>query len=263
MNSLISTNKKFMSINPKRLCEILLSYKYTKGIEIYIDYNNEDEVKYLNDLVYEIKRNNLLLQVHGEITLDINKQIEYLKKLESYSDYLGYPIIFTLHTIYDDNKNISMNKTIEYINNLITNIDSSKIIISLENLNDIRGYVRLGKEEIKPLVLNDEKIFFTYDIGHEISDYGLITNLDGYMFSDIRNVHLHSISSDLKDHMPIYKNDKYWNNIMKSIEFLILNKYKYNIVYEYGLEYCHGNTVEEKLNDYLFSIDLVSEKYSG
>lgn len=148
------------------------------------------------------------MQVHGEINLDINKQIEYLKKLENYSNYLGFPIIFTLHTIYDDDKNISINKTIDYITNLNSNINTKKIVISLENLNDIRGYIRLSKEDIKPIVLNDEKIFFTYDIGHEISNYRSIINIDGYMFDNIRNVHLHSVNADLKDHIPIYKNDK-------------------------------------------------------
>jgi sugar phosphate isomerase/epimerase len=170
------------------------------------------------------------------------------------------PIVLTMHSIYDENKDVSINKTVDYISNLLNNIDNEKIIISLENLNDIRGYIRLNKEEIKSTILNDEKIFFTYDIGHEITNYGLITNLDEYMISDIRNVHIHSFDNKGVDHMPIYKNDIHWNEIIKGILFLKSNDYKYNIVFEYGLEYCKGNNVEEKVIDYLNSIDYVSER---
>ena len=263
MKSIISINRKVFSINPKDLCNIIRNYKSTNGVEIYIDYNNANSRKYLNDLVYELKRNDLILQVHGEIELELTKQYEYLKLLESYSDYLGYPIVVTLHPIYDENKNISINKTIDYLESVIKNINSNKVIISLENLNDLKDLIRLGKEEIKAIILNNEKLYFTYDIGHEISDYGEITNLNGYMFKEIRNVHLHTISKDGMDHMPIYKNDIHWNKIMKALEFLMINKYEYNIVYEYGLEYCRGDNVIEKLNDYLSSIDLLSEKYAS
>lgn len=261
MKSIISINKKFFSINPKDLCLIIKNHKYTNGVEIYIDYNKDEEIKYLNDLVFELKKNNLILQVHGEIELKLEKQYEFIKKLESYADYLGYPIVVTFHPIYDEDKNVSINKTVEYLELLFKNVDNNKITICLENLNDIRGFIRLSKEEIKSTVLNDEKLYFTYDIGHEISNYGDITNLDGYMFSEIRNVHLHSVSINGIDHMPIYKEDLNWNKIIKALEFLIINKYEYNIVYEYGLEYCRGDNVLDKLNDYLLSIDIVSEKY--
>lgn len=260
MNSLISINYKFMELSPKDLINLIIKSKYTKGVEAYINVDNEKELKYLDDLVFELKKNNLILQVHGEVSLDLDKQIEFIKKLESYSDYLNMPIVLTMHPIYDENKDVSINKTVDYISNLLNNINNEKIIISLENLNDIRGYIRLNKEEIKSTILNDEKIFFTYDIGHEITNYGFITNLDEYMISDIRNVHIHSFDNKGVDHMPIYKNDTHWNEIIKGILFLKSNDYKYNIVFEYGLEYCKGNNVEEKVIDYLNSIDYVSER---
>lgn len=263
MKSLISINYKFMSLTPKRIIELISKSKYTKGVEIYIDYNNKDELKYLDDLVFELKKNNLLLQVHGEINLEYDKQIEYMKILENYSIYLNMPIIITFHTIYDENNEISIEKTIEYISNLIKNTDNNKIIICLENLNNTRNYIRLGKEEIKNSILNDEKLFFTYDIGHEIVDFGDIINLDKYMIEDIRNIHIHSCNNSGVDHFPIYKNDIHWQEIVKGLTFLIINNYRYNVVYEYGLEYCKGNTIEEKINNYLYSIDFVSEKYGG
>lgn len=129
---------------------------------------------------------------------------------------------------------------------MISCIDNRKVIICLENLNNDSGLIRLDKQEIKTTVLNDEILYFTYDIGHEIADYGKIIDLDKCMVEDIRNVHIHSNNNKGIDHMPIYKNDVNWNEIMKGLSFLIFNKYKYNIVYEYELEHCNGNTVEEK-----------------
>lgn len=192
MKSLISVNSKFMKLSPNELTNIIIKSKYTKGIEIYIDYNNKEEKDYLQHLIYEIKRKDLVLQIHGEITLDLNTQIEFLKQLEKYADYLGYPIIITFHTIYNEDYDVSINNTIAYLNNVFKEIDSNKVIISLENLNSLRNLNRLNKEMIRPMILNDEKLYFTYDIGHEIIDYGEITNLDNFMIEDIRNVHLHT-----------------------------------------------------------------------
>ena len=68
MKSIISVNAaKFMSVSPKRLVELINESKYTKGVEVYIDFNNESENKYLDDLVYELYRNNLILQIHGNV----------------------------------------------------------------------------------------------------------------------------------------------------------------------------------------------------
>ena len=263
MKSLISINNKFMSLSPKYLIELISNSRYTKGIELYVEVDKKEEMKYLEDLVFEIKRNNLILQIHGIIELELDKQIEYMKLLENYSDYLGYPIVVTFHTIYYENKNESLSKTIDYLSEIIKNVDNEKIIICLENLNDKKGFYRTDKDDVKETILNNESLYFTYDIGHEISNHGKITDIDKYLLDDIRNVHIHSINTQGIDHIPIYKNDIHWNEIMKGIEFLINNKYKYNIVYEYGLEFCYGDTVEDKINDYLNSIDMISEKYNN
>lgn len=261
MKSLISVNSKFMDISPKELIELVLNSKYTKGIEICINSDDEKELKYLKDLVFEIKRSNLILQVHGNSELEIKKQLEYMKLLEQFSDYLNYPIVVTLHSIFDEDKDKSLNMTLNYMSELIENINNDKIIISLENLNDYLEFDRLEKEYITPIILNDEKLYFTYDIGHEIMDYGNITNVNNYMIEEIRNVHVHTNDGKGNDHMPIYKNDPNWNEIMKGLLFLKNNKYNYNIVYEYDLYTCKGENIKEKIVDYLNSIDYVSERY--
>ena len=250
---------KFMPINPKRLVELIKTSKYTKGVEVYIAYN-EEELKYLDDLVFELKRNDLILQVHGDVELEYDKQVFLVRKLEEYSSYLGYPIIYTLHTIYDEDLDSSLSKTIDYISNLLKEVNN--VIVCLENLNSVRGVRRLNKDGIRKYVLNDEKLFFTYDIGHVIADYGEVTDLDNYMFEDIRNVHIHTHDDRGNDHMPIYEKDPHWNMITKALTFLKLNNYKYNIVYEYDLYACYGDTLEEQVMDFLKSIDLVSQKYN-
>ena len=68
MSSLISVN-------------LINKSKYTKGLEIYIDMSDDnpygltinEELDYLDKLVFELKKNNLILQIHGEIELDMDK----------------------------------------------------------------------------------------------------------------------------------------------------------------------------------------------
>ena len=260
MKNLISINSKFMILEPKELVKMILKFKYTEGVEVFINYDSNFEKKYLENLVIELKRNNLVLQVHGDINLEYKKQLNYIKQLEKYSDYLEYPIVLTLHSIYNEDKNESLNKTIEYIEYLINNTNNN-ILFSLENLNDLEDKFRLGKEDISSAILNIDKLFFTYDIGHEIANHGNVIDLSELLVRKIRNVHIHSNNDKGNDHIPIYKNDRYWNEITKGISYLIKKKYQYNIVYEYGLDYCRGKTNEDKIIDYLKSIDYVSKKY--
>ena len=44
-----------MSINPKRLIGLLKKFKNIHGIEVFVNYNDKRELKYLEQLVYEIK----------------------------------------------------------------------------------------------------------------------------------------------------------------------------------------------------------------
>lgn len=258
MNSLISINVKFMGVSPKELVELILKSKYTKGVEIYIDISKYKEVEYLDNLVFELKKNNLFLQIHGESNIDVENQIKFIKKVEGYSDYLGYPIVFTLHSIYDSDKSLSVKKTIDYLYSIIDGIDNSKINICLENLNDVKGMDRLEKEIITPIIINNERLYFTYDIGHELMDHGELLVTNKYLMDNMKNIHIHT-NNIISDHQPIYRNDNNFENILKAITFLKLSHYKYNVVFEYDLYACSGDTTIEKIKNYLDSIDIVSE----
>ena len=251
-----------MALTPLELMNLITTSKYTKGIEVAIDFDNEFQRKYLEDLVYEVKKNNMILQVHADSALPIDKQLEFMHELEKYSDELEYPIVVTIHTVYDEDKEVSKQISKEYFHTIIDNVDSNKIILSVENLNDSEGMIRLDKDDIVKTVVGDSRIFCTYDIGHEIANYGKITDINRFILEEIRNVHIHTHDNKGNDHMPIYKDDIHWNEITKGLLFLIKNNYQYNIVYEYALEFCHGEDTKERVLDYLSSIDFVSEKYA-
>ena len=261
MNSLISVSKKFMDVTPRELGELVTCSKRVKGLEFCISDFSLDEEKYLDDLVFEIKKRDLIFQVHANSEFSWQDQEKFLKKLESYADYLDKQIVVTFHSLYDQDKELSKIKTANFINKIIDIADNDKLIICLENLNDIPNFDRLEKEALTEIVLNNEKLFFTYDLGHELIDYGNMTNLNSYMIDNIRNVHIHTHNFKGEDHYPIYKNDKNFEKLLKGLIYLVNNKYKYNVVYEYDLYLCNGDTIKDKIKDYLDSIDFMSLHY--
>ena len=263
MKSIMSVGNKFFDkITPIDLVNMILTSKYTKGVELYINIDKKEEMKYLEDIVPLLKNNGLAMQIHGNVELKFEEQVKFMKILEKYSDFLEAPIIVTLHTIFDKDLDVSIKKSVEYLSDLTRQIDNSKVVIALENLNSVKNLVRLSKEQIRPIVLNNEDLYFTYDIGHSIVDYEGITNLDKFMIEQMRNVHLHTCDRLGQDHRPIYKNDSRWNDIIKALLFLKNNKYQYNITFEYDLYACKGETIKEKINDYLTSIDYISERFN-
>lgn len=121
----------------------------------------------------------------------------------------------------------------------------------------------MDKTDITPIIANNEDIFLTYDIGHEIVEYGSITSLNKAIIPLISNVHIHTTNnnySDGFDHKPIFENDEHWNEILKGILFLKSNDYTGSIVYEYDLYTCPGSTTLDKIKSYCDSIDYVSER---
>ena len=261
MKNLISVNYKFMDIAPKELLHRILKSKSIQGIELGIDIYSGKQLKYLDDLVLEMKKTHLILQIHGNSHIDFDSQVKFLKKIEKYSEDLGYPIIVTLHSIYDIDQEMSLQKTREYLDNLLEQIDNNKLVICLENLNDLGEMKRLKTEDIQPIILKNKGLYFTYDIGHELVDNKDAKSLNKEMIQKIRNVHLHTCNQSGKDHLPIYKDCNNWPSVLKKIIFLINNQYSYNFVYEYNLHDCQGNTITEKMDDYIKSIDFATAQY--
>lgn len=265
MKSIMSINFKFFEKTPSELVNFVLeNSKYLDGFEICVNYINKYEIDYMFEIANLCKKHSLHFQVHGDSSKDIDTQINFLESLYSIYDILGYPINVVLHPITDNNHTLSTIKTIEYTSTITEIIDSSKIQITLENLNDDLDDDRLNKEDITPIVCNNEKLFFTYDIGHEIDEYGAITDLNKEMIPLIKNIHLHSKTTNYDagfDHDPIREDDPKWNEILKGILFLKNNHYDGTIVFEYNLYKCIGDTLDDKIKDYLKSMDFVSLRF--
>ena len=219
----------------------------------------------MKNIFYLCSKNNLIFQVHGNSDLSLNKQKEYIDILNELSCHIYYPINMVIHPIYNSDKQKSIDETINYTNAVSRFTSASNIILSLENLNDACNQDRLNKEDITPIVCNNESLFFTYDIGHEIIENGNITDLNEFMIPLISNVHIHTYNSKYKDgydHKPINQGDEHWNKCLKGIYFLKNNHYDGNIVFEYDLYQCFGDNIEEKIKSYLASIDNFSDRFN-
>ena len=260
MKKLISVNSKFMVLSPEKLVEIILDYDID-GFEIFN--NGIDSYSYLEKLAYECKKHNKIFQIHASSDTDIEKQIAFFKKLEFVSDMLGYPINVVLHPIYNEDKNKSLIDTANYLNALADNCDMNKIVITLENLNDMYNLDRLNKNDIIPIICNNDRVYFTYDIGHEIIDGGNITDLNPEVLPLIKNVHMHTNNFKYDygyDHKPIFKGDDHWNNIIKGILFLKSFNYNGPVVFEYDVYALPGDNFNEKLINYCKSIQFIGER---
>lgn len=262
MKSLISVNEKFQTMAPKKLISKIIESKYVEGLEIYVKPDNEFMMDYMDQIVTLCKENNLLFQVHGDSSLDLDEQKKYLDLLSRYSDYLGYTINVVMHSLTRDTTEEEIKDSEEYLHNLLEYIDTNKVRLSVENLNDADGVIRLDKQEMEPILCNEERLFMTYDIGHEIADYGNITDLNPLFISRISNVHIHTRSNYYKegyDHKPIDDQLDTFKDVLKGILFLKHMDYDGPVVFEYDLLLCDGETTEERVDNYIASVDDTSE----
>jgi sugar phosphate isomerase/epimerase len=263
MISLISVNDKFKGVSAHDIVTKLVNSRFAKGVELCADPRDEEMMNYLDDFVHECKENNILFQIHGDSTLPLDIQKEYLDKLSKYSNYLEYPINVVLHTLPSETVEESLHSSQEYFGELLDHIDTNKIRLSIENLNDSVGKMRLDKHEMLPLMMNDERLYMTYDIGHDIADYGKITDLDEELVKRLSNIHLHEASMYHDeigyDHRPINDEGENFERVLKGILYLKHIKYDGPVTFEYDLFYCDGNTIEERIDSYIYSIDDTSE----
>ena len=264
MISVISINKKFQTMEPKRLIEKLVNSKHTKGLEITVDPDDDFMMNYMEQLVNLCKENNIRFQVHGNSELDLDKQKEFYDLLSRYSDFLGYPINVVMHSLTRDTTEEEVSATQEYFSELLKVIDINKTVISVENLNDADGLIRLDKTEMIPILYNDERLCMTYDIGHELADYGNITDLNPLFINRITNIHLHARTKfyeDGYDHKPIDVNADTFQDVLKGILYLKHLSYDGPVTYEYDVYLCDGESLEEKVDNYIKSIDEATEHF--
>ncbi len=247
MKSIISINYKFMELPSRELLELVA--KYADGMEVYVDYHQQAEVDYLDEIVALMSDYKLRLQIHGESTLSLPEQKEFLARVNNYRSYDG-PILVTLHSIYDEDIYKSVERTKKYFDEILEFVEANcpNIEILIENLNDWEGHYRLKMADIAPVIKERPRLGVTYDIGHVLADGEKDLIGDSAQINDrIKNLHIHTCRSMIEDHLPIYKGDKNWQLLIDALR----NFGDIPVVFEYNLFECRGETTHEKVVDYL------------
>lgn len=249
MRKIMSINYKFFNVSPTEL--VLMSKNKIDGFEIYL--RNKTEYQYLNELSKLCKKENLYLQIHGNI--EDNNFEEFLDAIGHVADILEYTVNIVFHSKICLDITKSIESTIKIFEKIFEYIEKNKlnIIISIENLNSFGKIKRLNKEEIIPILKKFDQLKFTYDIGHELIEKGNIVDLDDICIKRLSNTHIHTYKGKL-DHYFIYDNDKHIDEIKKAFKYLKEIKYDGSYVFEYDLYKSKGKNDREKIEYFITMI---------
>lgn len=255
MKILLSINYKFFEKTPNELVKFIKKIDvnhHIKGFEIYFDFENEEHINYIKNLSFLCKKEEYILQFHGNNSYSIEFQKEYFKFLNELVDKKYIDVV--LHPLDCDLIEDSVKETNMYFSKLLNIIyeNKYKINLSIENLNSINTF-RLSKDYLKSILSNNMDLQFTYDIGHETVEYGKITDLDSILIERLSNVHIHTFDKNI-DHQPIGMNDhKEW---VKAIQYLNYLHFDGTLVLEYDF-YTLGNDFEERMMNYIKCVEYI------
>jgi sugar phosphate isomerase/epimerase len=263
MKVLMSVNYKFMNVTPKNLLDLIhQNNSKLDGFEVCINANSANEINYLKELAFEAHRNNLVLQMHGTIYNDELTNYKYIDTINDISNIMETNINIVYHPIYNESKEESVATSTRFLNNMLNYIrlKNYRITLSVENLNDIINQDRLNKDDLIPILEKLPNLRFTYDIGHELIDYGNITDLNEILKQRLNNVHIHTFHNT-HDHQIMTNDDIHKESWIKGITYLKVINYSGTMVLEYDLNSFWFDTIEEKIVGYLNSIDKITEYF--
>jgi hypothetical protein len=255
MKIYLSINFKFMTKTPYELVNFIKKYdtnQNVKGLEIYFDYENDFERNYTSTLVSYAINYGYEVQFHGNSEQDIKKQYEYLDMINDFSLKYQRKFNIVLHPCGFADIKDSILKSNLYFSQVLNYIYQNNygLNISIENLNSVGQFVRCSKENLISILSNNEDLYFTYDIGHEIVEYGQITDLKPLFIKRLINVHIHTFNN-ISDHLGIdVNNDLHKEMWLKGLIYLNNIKYKGPLVLEFDL-YKMGDNFEEAMLNYL------------
>ena len=252
MNKLsLSLNNKFFRIKPNELLRLIQKYDKSKliyGFEIATENKNDEE--YVKEFAKLICKKGYKINLHSLPFKNQSNINNYLNFAVELSKITNDKINIVLHPVESTNYKDSIDKTKDIIKLIFKCIEdnnfSKYIDISIENLNNSGDLVRIKKEDLIEILNIEPKLKFTYDIGHEIVDDIVTTELPKILNERLNNIHIHTHKEN-KDHYPIEKleNEKVISNL------LIKYGKKQNIVMEYALDYIEGENFEKKLEKYI------------
>lgn len=264
MKVMLSINRKFCKIPPSELVKMVKQNSVTStisGFELCFDYQNKIEREYMDDLINVSLENKLLVQFHSTTDFNINYQHKYLDYCNDVSLKAGYKIKIVYHPYDFSNEYNAIEKTNFFAADLLKYVSDNNysLEISMENLNTADDIIRLSHKDLLPIFEKNEELKFTYDIGHEIADYGIVTDVNYLMAKKISNVHIHSFKNNI-DHLPLCEEDINKEKWRRGLIFLKSINYNDTIVLEYNLFAVVGESYEEKINNYISSAYIL-EKY--
>ena len=256
MNLLLYLDKNAFGIKIPDLLDKVKKSKWIKGFEINIEFTNEEEQKYLKDLAITCKKNNLILEVHAHIVDSMEDELNFYGEVAS---IYGKTLNMVNHPIASDNIYLAQEKTNILLSKILNYIYNKKLdlTLSVENLSSRANTVRLSKKLLLPILSNNEYLYFTYNVGNELRDYGKITDLVQLFIDRMNSVHIYTF--DYKDiHKPVVKSDEHMPDFIKALSFLKQCNYKGNLVLDYDFTLL-GKSDNERLEKLIENAKFISE----
>lgn len=263
MKLLLALNYKFMEMDLFRLMKLIEEHDIehvVDGYEIMVDCKKKEHMAYLENLVHLAKEKGFILQVHSSSYDDLEVQKRFLDEVEHLALFLDRKIHIVYHPFGGTTEESALEKTNHLLAELLIYCYQKKyhLILSLENLEHRVGSVRLDKEEIVPVLYNNIDLHYTYDLGHELRDYGNITDVDHLLLERLNNVHLFRNEREIT-HLPLTDGDIDKEKWVKSLLYLKQSGYQGSVVLEYDFYQMEGETFEEKIISYLKHASFIKE----
>ena len=252
MNLVLYLDSKSFCLSPDYMVKAIKD-THIKGFEVSIDIYNDDDKIYLETLARLCKENNLILQIHAHITDDIETQLDYYGNIANIYGKLN----ILNHPISSDNIYLSQEKTNKMFSKILYYIKAKKynIEFSVENLSSRKGSVRLSKNMLLPILVNNEDLKFTYNIGNEFRDFNKINDVNPLFINRMNNVHIYSF--DYKNiHKPIVKEDLTSTTILKELMHLKNTLFDGTLVLDYDFDLL-GMTSTEKIENYISNAEEI------
>jgi len=263
MKILLGLNFDFFDESPDKLIKKIKETKNNiSGFEIYMNVEKEEKKEYLIRLAKLCNEKKLLLQIHSIInnTSDIKKHVDFYNEI---SKIYNSTINIVNHSVESNNIYMAQEETNTLFSEILNYIFINKynLKLSIENLNSVKNKVRLSKDYIMPILYNNQDLYFTYNIGHELMDYGQIVNLKPIFVERLSNVQFYNYDYN-SNHKIATTNDDNKLKWVKALNYLKQIGYKNTIVLEYSAFYL-GKNFDERITNYIKSAEFIYEYIGG
>lgn len=182
----------------------------------------------------------------------------YLDYVNELSKIVDKNIDIVFYPLSCDTIDESIKDTDIYFSKMLNYVyfNDYNINISIENLNSMVDCVRLSKDYLTSVLYNNMDLYFTYDVGHEIMEYGKLSDLDDVFIERLRNVHFHTFNNAI-EHLPVDYHEYNKDCWVKALLYLKSLNFKGTLVLEYNF-YELGNSYNERFDNYLNCFKFIS-----